>query len=47
MFRWISPIHYRERLIGSYDAEPGAYETRGANFDYGSLLAGKPYPVDM
>lgn len=44
---WKAPIDYSERLIGSYDTDKGAYQTRGSNFDYLSLLAGRPYPDGM
>lgn len=44
---WKAPTYYSEQLIGSYDIESGSYETAGSNFDYLSLLAGKPYPLNM
>lgn len=44
---WKAPTYYSEKLIGSYDAESGSYETAGSNFKYLSLLAGKPYPPCM
>jgi hypothetical protein len=44
---WKAPIYYNEKLIGSYAAEHGSYETVGSNFDYLSLLVGKPYPAGM
>lgn len=44
---WKAPIYHSEKLLGSYDAEIGSYETAGSNFDYLSLLSGEPYPADM
>lgn len=44
---WKAPTYYNEQLIGSYDAESGSYETEGSNFEYLSLLTGKPYPESM
>ncbi|MCU7648152.1 imm11 family protein [Pseudomonas piscis] len=44
---WKAPIHYNEKLIGSYDADSGSYETSGSDFDYLALLEGEPYPVAM
>ena len=44
---WKAPVYYNDKLIGSYDAERGSYETAGSTFDYLSLLTGKPYPADM
>ncbi|AZF18687.1 imm11 family protein [Pseudomonas sp. R3-18-08] len=44
---WKAPIYHNEKLLGSYDAESGSYETAGSNFDYLSLLSGKTFPVDM
>ncbi|WP_339529935.1 MULTISPECIES: imm11 family protein [unclassified Pseudomonas] len=44
---WKAPVYHNEKLLGSYDAESGSYETAGSNFDYLSLLSGKIFPVDM
>lgn len=44
---WKAPIYHSEKLLGSYDAESGSYETTGSNFDYLSLLSGEPYPAEM
>ncbi|MDQ0737605.1 imm11 family protein [Pseudomonas sp. W4I3] len=44
---WKAPIYHNEKLLGSYDAESGSYETAGSNFEYLSLLSGKTFPADM
>ncbi|KZE50290.1 MULTISPECIES: imm11 family protein [Stenotrophomonas] len=44
---WKTPIHYNEKLIGSYDARIGSYEASCSNFDYLALLEGRPYPRGM
>ncbi len=44
---WKSPEDYSEKLIGSYDSESGAYETKDSNFEYLTLSSGLPYPAHM
>lgn len=44
---WKAPEDYSEKLIGSYDAELGAYEAKGSNFEYLTLSSGIPYPPHM
>lgn len=44
---WKIPFDYNDKLLGSYDREPGSYETAGSDFDYLALLQGAPYPPAM